>query len=237
MNAPSAIAGTGFKRDGMKNGKFFWGLIAITGWFAILLQFSLSYPKFIDAGRSTAGAIVQFLSYFTILTNLMVVVTLTVLLTKPSHRWAVFFARPSVSSGIVLYMTIVGIVYNLVLRQLWKPEGIDRLADELLHLVQPVLYLLFWLILVPKGSLKPTHILYWLFYPLVYTPYVMIRGAISGHYPYPFLDINENGFMKVVLNMLLIAAAFIVLGSVFYFVDRTMGKSRKRARVDNSPLQ
>jgi hypothetical protein len=213
-----------------KSDKFFMVLIAVIGWFALLLQLFLSYPRFLAAGRTQAGAVLQFLSYFTILSNLLLTLSFSWQVAFPKSRAGNFFSRPSVGTGITLYLLVVGIVYNLVLRGLWKPVGIDRVADELLHVLLPGLALLFWFLFTPKGMLKTKQILLWLIYPLLYTPFVMIRGALVGHYPYPFLDLQENSLARVCLNMGLITAGFLFLGTIFYFADKYLGKVRRAVR-------
>ena len=34
----------------------------------------------------------------------------------------------------------------------------------------------------------------WLAYPGVYLVYVLARGAVSGEYPYPFMDVKVLGY-------------------------------------------
>jgi len=47
------------------------------------------------------------------------------------------------------------------------------------------MYVAYWLIFVPKGSLRWKDALFWLPYPLLYFCYSLIRGAAVGWYPYP----------------------------------------------------
>ena len=37
----------------------------------------------------------------------------------------------------------------------------------------------------------------WLAYPGVYLVYILARGAVSGLYPYPFVDVNVLGYAGV----------------------------------------
>src|SRR3546814_15400988 len=68
-------------------------------------------------------------------------------------------------------LALVGLAYNLLLRHLWQPEGWQFVADELLHDVVPLLYITYWWLWVPKGTLRLGHIGLWVIYPLVYFAY------------------------------------------------------------------
>jgi hypothetical protein len=45
-------------------------------------------------------------------------------------------------------------VYNIILRNLWQPQGSQKIADELLHVAVPLLYVLYWLIFAKKNPLQ-----------------------------------------------------------------------------------
>jgi hypothetical protein len=121
-----------------------------------------------------AAAAVNFLSYFTVLTNLAATLTLT--------RHAVRGAesvRPSIAASVAVFIAIVGLVYSLVLRALWEPTGLRLAADIALHDVMPVLYLMFWLRVVPHGTLRWGEPAQWLLVPLVYCACAIARGLAS----------------------------------------------------------
>ena len=59
---------------------------------------------------------------------------------RPRAGWGQWFRRPSVQAGTAVYIAIVGIVYQLLLRQLWNPQGAQWVADVLLHSIIPVGY-------------------------------------------------------------------------------------------------
>jgi hypothetical protein len=118
------------------------------------------------------------------------------------------------SPALPFYITIVGIVYSLVLRDLWNPQGLQKLADLLLHDVIPVVYLIFWLRFVPKGVLRWKDALQWLGFPAVYCAYSLVRGALTGWYPYPFIDAAQLGYAAVARNAILLLVAFLKIGLV-----------------------
>lgn len=193
-------------------------------WFAVILQITIAIPIYEAQGRSLAGTLVQLFSFFTILTNLLSAVCLTAIVLKPKSKVAVYFLRSHVFAGIALYIIIVGLTYNLVLRQLWHPVGLSKLADELLHSVNPLLFVFCWLVCAPKNLLKWGQAISWLLVPFVYSVYVFIRGALSHLYPYPFLDIDKLGLMQVIINSGFMLVAFLVIGLLLVWINNLLVK-------------
>jgi hypothetical protein len=197
-------------------GKLFLFFIAVAGWFALIAQLYLNLTSHI---ASIPELITRYFSYFTILTNLIVAVCCTSLLLFNNNN---FFAKPKTLTAITVYIVIVGIIYNVILRSLWNPQGLQKIVDELLHTVIPVLFFLFWILFVPKGSLQWQNIFPWLIYPLIYLVLVLIRGTLSGFYPYPFIDVNKLGLSKTIINSLGITSIFLIISLVFIAIDRMM---------------
>ena len=209
--------------DNQTSNKIKWAytaLAVIITWFALVLQFSISIPAYLDKGCSLRSALIQLFSFYTILSNVLMVVGLTTILIAAKSAWGRFFLRNTVLTAIALYMTIVGLTYNILLRNVWHPEHLFKLADELLHVVTPVLFIIYWLAFVPKDGLKYRNVWPWLWFPFGYFIYVLIRGAISGNYPYPFIDVAKSGYPQVLLNAVILLPVFWGLGALFVFIAR-----------------
>jgi len=84
-------------------------LTALVAWFAIILQFSISFSIFLSEGRTFGGILVQLLSYFTILSNILVAISLTLPLLNPTGKWGKYFSSESVTGAITIYIATVGI--------------------------------------------------------------------------------------------------------------------------------
>jgi len=156
---------------------------------------------------------------------LLVTLSLTICLLTPQSGLGKLFSRPTVKSAIAVSITIVGIVYRLVLRQLWNPEDFQLVADVLLHDAIPIMYVLYWFIFVPKGELNWKNPISWLIYPLIYVPYTLIRGAVSSQYPYPFVDASQHGYSAVLFNCVLLLVGFFVMGEIFVGIDKLMSRT------------
>ncbi|MDB4923477.1 Pr6Pr family membrane protein [Mucilaginibacter sp.] len=202
-------------------------LVVIVTWFALVLQFSVSIPAYLANGRSVGNTLVQLFSYYTILSNLLMVVCLTVILIAPRSAWGRFFLKGTVLTSIALYITIVALIYNVALRNIWHMEGLFKLANELLHVINPVLFIIYWFVFVPKAGLKYRDVLPWLWFPFIYFIYVLIRGAISGDYPYPFLNVTKSGYEQVMFNAFVLLPVIWGLGALYVLIARRMNRSEK----------
>ena len=205
--------------------KPYLSVLALLGWFALIAQFCIILSSGV---APTAELIVRYFSYFTITTNLIVALCCTTLLFVPQSKWGSFFSRQTTQAAITVYIVIVGIIYNLILRFIWDPKGLQRIVDELLHLIIPILFLIYWFIFVLKDKLKWSSFWSWLIYPLVYVIYIFIRGAFSGFYPYPFLDVTKLGYPKVLINSLGITLAFVVVSLLFIGIGKGANRTQGR---------
>lgn len=203
---------------------------AVLGWFAVVLQFWL---MMVNRTKPLPEAILQFFSYFTILTNIIVSLYYTLML-SPAKRNS-WIGRATTATAIAVYILVVGVVYNLVLRQLWAPQGWQKAVDELLHSVNPLYFLLYWLVFVPKSNLKWKNVFPWLVYPFVYCVYILIRGALTDLYPYPFIDAAQLGIGVVLLNCTVLFVVFLGLSLLFVGIAKALTARRqkhKRAVLD-----
>jgi hypothetical protein len=170
---------------------------ALLGWFAVVMQLYLMMENRVV---SVPGTLLRFFAFFTIDTNIIVALCFTFIFLGNKYRLGRFFSKASTITAIAVYITIVGIVYNVILRSIWDPQGMQKIVDELLHSVIPALFIVFWLLYVPIEQLKWKNAFSWLVYPIIYMIYALIHGNSAKWYPYPFVDVNELGFKKALLN-------------------------------------
>jgi hypothetical protein len=202
--------------------------IASLGCFGLGVQLYCNIEEALETGSPVASHIVQCLSYFTNETNLLIVLALTAACARPHQRR--FLTRPDVHSALVVYIIVVGAVYALMLRHLWQPEGIQLYADHVLHDAMPLLFTLYWLVFLPKGSLRWSDPAWWLLFPVAFFIYTMLRGAILGIYPYPFIDPLRLGAARVFLNASALLSIFFVLGVALTAIDRALAQARGQSR-------
>lgn len=190
----------------------------VVGLLGLVLQFYLSIPASMTAGRSLFGSIVFFFSFFTILTNIFAVVThLASLGFGPG-----FFRSARVRAAAAVSMTVVAIIYDHVLAPLWKPEGLWYLADATLHYATPAIMIAWWLLAGRDGSLRWSDSFRFLAYPVAYLAYALARAPLAGEVPYPFLDYMKEGWAAVAQASVGIAILFLVIGFAAVLTDRML---------------
>lgn len=204
-------------------------IFAIIGWFAIITQFVLM----MQTATTTVGeTIIRFFSYFTILTNTIVAIYFTrEALTKHAPTTQ-SLASPlqkntGVLTAITIYILIVGLVYQFLLRHTWSPQGLNKLVDELLHSVIPILVLLYWYLYENRSVLQYRKIPKWLVFPAVYALYTLVHGSFTGWYPYPFLDVNALGTDRVVITIILLLLGASLLSALLIFVGKILPQRSK----------
>jgi hypothetical protein len=216
----------------MREGKnVFRIIISLLGWFALVVQFYIMYGKGEISKQPLSETVINYFSYFTILTNILVAFNLTIVLLKPLSRLGNFFSKAATATAIAVYITVVGLIYNTLLRHLWAPAGWQLAVDELLHLVIPVLYILYWIFFIPRVDLKWKSVLSWLIYPLLYLIYILIYGAYTHWYPYPFVDADMLGYAKTFINVSMLFVLFVFMSLLFITADRML---RKKNYQENS---
>lgn len=188
--------------------KFFLAILFCLAWFALIPQFFVSLSV---AQVPWYESVIRYFSYFTILSNAMVAIYSTMLLLIPNSKWGHFLARTQTATAIAVYIAIVGLIYNLILRRLYHMIGFQAILNEVQHVIVPVVFILYWCVFVNKSTLQWKNFLPWLWYPLIYVVFVLIRGAASGFYPYPFIDAGRLGMQKTLVNAVGVGILFAVM--------------------------
>ena len=207
-----------------RSARIYASIGAAMGWFAIIVQFYLHMQ---NSPVPVAEKILRFFGYFTIDTNILCALFLTFIALQSNSPIGRFFKKATTATALTVYITIVGITYNILLRNTWNPQGMQKLVDELLHSVIPVYFVLFWFIFVPSKDLQWKNTFSWLTYPILYMVYSIIFGAITKFYPYPFVDVNELGYSKALTNSLIVLALIFLLSLALIGI----GKMRKKFSI------
>lgn len=200
-------------------------LAATVGWVALALQLYLILQARWASEASLLGGLINFLSFFTVQSNILVACVLTCAATGRASGLKAFFLRPGVSTAIAACITVVGVAYSLLLRDAWQPHGLQWLVSELMHDVLPLVYLGYWWCCVPKGQLRARQVLMWCGYPVLYFAYSMLRGRSIGVYQYPFINVDALGMAQVLLNALAVLLGFVLVALLLVALDRWRGRA------------
>ena len=143
-------------------------------------------------------------------------------------KWlSVSIDKPGIFTAIAVYITMVGLVYQIILRQIWKPTGTQMIVNELLHSIIPLLVIVFWYLYEEKSPITYKKILQWLIYPIIYLIYILRRGYFSNFYPYPFVDVGNLGLSKVLINSAGLIVLFIFISALFIKLGKIVSNNEK----------
>ncbi len=192
------------------------GCIAFTVFAVLLLRV---YLTTVELGSITS-ALLHLSQFFTILTNLSIgVLMLLFAINKP--------LRPLIVDAFAVAIVGVGLIYHSLLSQLWSPEGLVWLADQGVHTLVPILSLMWWLKYSQVTEFVWRHIVVWIFWPLIYCSYALIRAQLSHFYPYPFLNLDDLGVVQLTINVIGLCVSFLILGLVIFGIRRLISNQIK----------
>lgn len=126
----------------------------------------------------------------------------------------------------VVCIAVTFVVFHLTLASLQDLDGLDRLADVILHTVSPILCVLGWLLFGPRGRTSWRVVRLSLVLPVGWLVFALVRGPlVGGYYPYPFLDVTSHGYFLVLLNAVVVAVLFLGLAAGCHLLDARLDKS------------
>lgn len=191
------------------------GVAAVVGWAGLVLQFVIFADRV-----GVWPAAWRYVGFFTVLSNIGIACIATAMALGRNSRLTGAQAR---LMGLTAIVT-VGFVYSMLLRSLWNPTGLQKLADAALHDWTPILFAILWA-LTPHGELRWRDMRWALAPPALYLAYALGRGAVDGWYPYYFLNPTLQTPVELSLGILGTMAVFaIVAGSAIAIDQRLAGR-------------
>ncbi len=188
---------------------------------ALLVLFAIAVQIQTNVAAGTFNP-TRFFLFFTILSNLFGAVLFLVL----AARWGARAARLDFARGAsVAYLTVTFIIV------IWLLSGADLQVaipwvDFVLHKLFPVVVLADWLLVPPMQPITFRQGLWWLSFPLAWVAFTLLRGAIDGWYPYPFLNPANGGYGSVAFYFVVILLGFVVLSAVIVAIGNAMRERR-----------
>lgn len=171
--------------------------------------------------------LVRFFGYFTIQSNLLVLLTSCALVAAPG--WDGRFWRV-LRLDAILGITVTGLIHWFFLRPILHLTGWSAFTDTLLHVVVPLLAVIGWVVFGPRQRTSPRLLLLAMVWPLVYMVGCVVFGARTGWYPYPFTDVNLHGYGAVLVNGVGVVVLLLLVGGLLVFLDRRLATVRFRSK-------
>ncbi|HEY0641084.1 MAG TPA: Pr6Pr family membrane protein [Pseudonocardiaceae bacterium] len=172
------------------------------------------------------------LVFFTIQSNILVGATSLVLALAPYRRSTAFAVLRL--SGVVA-IAITGVVYHTLLRGLAVLTAWGTVADVLLHSVVPVLAVFGWVAFGPRGRTSVRIATLALVFPVAWLVFTLLRGPLVDWYPYPFVDVAELGYPRVLVNVAGISLLFLLVAYGAHAADRLLTTRRPLAGEGAEP--
>lgn len=195
------------------------GVIALLAGVALVGQAVLT----IDRDRS----FVNFISYFTIESNLLVMVTCVLLVVRPDRGGPAFEV---LRLGSLTAITVTGVVYATVLAGNGLFTGAEWWYDKIFHYVVPAMSVIGFVALRPRTVLS-RRALWSLAFPVVWLTYTLVRAELVepgfqltpttvSRVPYGFLDAAEHGAVNVTVACLVVTTIFVLLELAYIRLSR-----------------
>ena len=205
---------------------------ALGGIVAMVAQLIVTYNFWTSLGIQNHTALFfNFFSFFTIDSNVAAVVAFGIgavflIRNEGGSRWFALFRASAVT-----YMAVTFVVYNLLLRGIALPQGQTLgWANEVLHVVAPLLLVLDWFFAPARPRLEWKDLRVIVAFPIIWVIYTLIRGPLAydevnrvhNWYPYPFLNptLSAEGYWSVLFYVIMIAGAIIGTGAGVIRVSR-----------------
>jgi hypothetical protein len=208
--------------------RYFVVILSVVGWFAVIAQFILMIQS---RTNSISDTLIRFFSFFTILTNILVASYFTLHIFYDSNILT-YLNKAGTLTAITVYIFMVGTVYQIALRHLWTPGGLQNIVDELLHSFVPILVIIFWVFYENKREIRYAQIPKWSVFPISYLICILIRGHFTGIYPYPFVNVNEIGMPEALINSLILLLIFLCIATLFVFIGKSFSKRNAARAID-----
>lgn len=164
-----------------------------------------------DGDLSLPVRLLRLFSYFTIDSNIIVLVVATLLVLNPTRDSALWRV---VRLDALLSIVITGLITATILAPLVNLSGIAKWTDIGLHYLTPWLTLAAWLVFGPRPRITWSTVGYASIWPACWIAYTFAHGAISDWYPYPFLDAYDIGYPIALRN----TAAVVILAGILTVV-------------------
>ncbi len=210
-------------------------LLALFSWTVLGIMFYRSVIRQSDIAAGILAGISSY-RYYTMQTNLFVALW---------YSFAVFFQfkpellnkiRGGLKGALALYITITFIVFAVMLSESYQPTGIDSFTNISSHYIVPILFIVDWFLAEWDVKYRWLYLAFWVIYPLCYLIFAVLHGNYisSGNYLYPFLNLQNLGWVKFIISVLVLVVVFLSLGSLYIGMNRIIRLIMTKKQQENN---
>ena len=198
------------------------GGIALLVLAAIVVQLLLNFDRAAAEGVPAWQVPFRLYGFFTIWANTLVALVTSHFAVRGDRDS--LLARSGTRAAAVVYIAVVGVIYNSLLVQYNPQTGLRLAIDTIFHTVVPLAYPLWWLACVQRGRLGWGHAIPSIGLPLGYCGVAMGRGLLTGKYAYFFIDIGKYGLSQVLFNIAALTLLHVGLMAALIGLDRWLAR-------------
>ena len=129
-------------------------------------------------------------------------------------------AEPRVPFALAAALVIIAAVYHLLLASMHRPEGLDWWTNIAHHSAVPAGGVLWWLLFSRDALAGWRSLPVVMLVPVIYGAFALVNGAVTGFYPYFFLDQPSLGLGMVLLNMVGLAILFMAVAALLLLMRK-----------------
>ena len=171
-----------------------------------------------------------WLPFYTFHTNVFVGVWYLFSGLFPGKEQPSFWINDATKGAITTYITITGLVYNLVLIPVEVAYvGYIPFVSIVTHMIVPVMMVIDYLITPTVKQPQWKQAPLWMTYPMIDFVSIQIMGAISDFYPYPFIDPSHvNSSPQLFINYIILLIIHIGLAALYLTIARRKWRKSHR---------
>ncbi len=149
----------------------------------------------------------EVLATFTYMSNFLIAFCLIAIALNDKNKKFLAIATTYISITMVIYHVLLG---NGFANETW--------TSWITHTIVPLYAIIDFIFLSNVRPLKYKEIPKFLIFPIVYLIYTIILGAITGKYPYFFLDIQELGVPSFLMWFSILLVVFSATSFLTIFI-------------------
>ena len=183
---------------------------------------------FAGAAHGWAGAperLINCLSYFTELSNIMVAIISTLL----ARRGRVGTWGRATHLCALMMITVTAIVYATLISPYETLSGFALVTNPLQHIVVPAAFVAAAALAGPRGGITWATLGRALLIPVAWVAYTLVRGTFTHQYPYGSVNVWCIGYAQVAINIVVILIGALLFMALFAGADWLIRKAYRRS--------
>jgi hypothetical protein len=163
--------------------------------------------------------------YFTIQSNLLVLVWFTNAVICDHKKKTNFLQKPFYKGAITSYITLTSLVFFTILEPIYQIQGLHLISSVLLHYVVPIMVILDWVLYETRKTYYYRFLFQWMIYPISYAIGAIILAITIDKYLYPFFNIAQFGWF-VLVYIVILSFVYLIIGITYITFNKKLSNHK-----------